>query len=229
MSAPACQIWAMVNGTAICTTIDTSAAESFIGTDLAKCLQAAIDPSRTTSYKAVAPGLQHTQGIAMLQVQIGNKLWPLLAHIANGLGSALLLSYQFVACIGGILDTRHSCLLISGGLPVPLITAGSAAMLIGMTVAVDESMFVLSHDAEYLVHAVHFLLLTRPSIDTRLVMGDGSMPLHCQWVLDDLTVLPICCHEYTPNAPLPLPLAPLRLPWMPDAKLPFTRKWATLT
>ncbi|KAJ1719510.1 hypothetical protein LPJ61_006296, partial [Coemansia biformis] len=219
------EIRAMVNGTAVRATIDTGAAESFIGADLAKCLQAAIDPSRATSYKAVAPGLQRTQGVATLQVQIGNKLWPLLAHVADGLGSALLLSYQFVARIGGILDTRRGRLLISGGPPVPLIAAGSAAALIGMTVAVDESMFVLSRDAEYLAHAAHFPLPTRPSIDTRLVMGDGSTPLHRQWVLDDLAALPICCREYTPNAPPPLPLAPLRLPWTPDAKPPFARKW----
>ncbi|KAJ1717949.1 hypothetical protein LPJ61_007016, partial [Coemansia biformis] len=109
-------IRAKVNGTAIRATIDTGATKSFVGANLAKRLQPAVDPSRATSYKAVAPGLQRTQGDATLQVQIGSKLWPLLAHVADGLGSALI-SYQFVTRIGGILDTRRGRLLISGGPP----------------------------------------------------------------------------------------------------------------
>ena len=94
-----------------------------------------------------------------------------------------------------------------------------------LTAAVDKSMFKTTCDAEYLRDTAIFAIPTRESIDARLCMGEGSTPQQCKLVLTELVRQPLLCREYTPNAPPPLPQAPLRLPFKPGAQPPFARQW----
>jgi len=94
-----------------------------------------------------------------------------------------------------------------------------------LSIAIDDNLFRNQRSQEYLQAIKNFPLLLKESIKSRLKLVKGCPNYIGNIVLNELNKRPIICREYTPNAPPPLPLAPIAIPKKEGTEPPHVKQW----
>ncbi|KAI8317881.1 hypothetical protein GQ54DRAFT_323929 [Martensiomyces pterosporus] len=177
-------------------------------------------------YTTVNPGRHNTMGMAKIPIRVGGVSALMDAHVVDSPTFNVLLPAPTLHELGATIDLANNVMRVQGSKhPVPITLQRHDGCQAALSTAIDETLFSPSRHQEYRLWAARFPLPSRISIDKRLHMGEGSTDDQREHILTELYKRPILCREYTPNAPPPLPLAPLRLPLKEGSEPPHVRQF----
>lgn len=210
--------------------VDTASAFPIVADPFCKRYNIPVDRSSIREYTSLATsGGGMTVGTAIVDFDLCNEHFSLECGVVPRSDWPLILpSPFFESHLFDVLYSRKEVKGRKGSVPMVLAktaeNASSCLLALALSKSVDSNLFVrVPFSDEQRKWDAMFPLPSRDSLLRRVQIAQGGVDK--SRVVDLLMTVPRLGREYHPNAPPPLPIAPIELPWVPDAEPPYVRQW----